>query len=510
MPPRLLPLLTLAAAVHAHMSPWLPSMYGNWALYPELNPVDPLGPGWSYDEWWFRGPATRAAVPEDGEVAELPAGGTFSMEIACGAYYTTMFGSDPNGNVACDDPGPYHADPVALEVKHEWLAGCALGIADVMHPDDANPDNFVVFSVQKECVWTRNTTFAVPARMPACTGEWCICGWLWQPQTGTGNSYHTGFRCKVTGSPPDATPIAPPVDPAWCEFEPDECTKGAKKMLIVFNEPTNIYMEFPSDNRPRYDETWRWATSPFRGLFFDGPQDDIFLPAVVTTTSTTASTSSTASPATSTQPPSSASALPPSTTTQGLPSTSSSSSSSSTLASSSTTTTQPPPTTTSIRTRPSWSDRTSSTSSPSSSLVWFPAPTRTTSASSSCSSSSSRTITTTTSSRAASTTLHWFPASTASATSSSSSPASPTTSAPLASDTPHRRLTFAERKALGLLDDVSDAVGGLVGGLLRKRRSVSEGEGEEGGAARRVEMKMRKRAEEEKGRLRRRKAAREL
>ncbi|BGP14071.1 hypothetical protein JCM10213v2_002009 [Rhodosporidiobolus nylandii] len=215
-------------------------MYGNPQLYPDLNPITPLGPDWSYDEWWFRGPEVRAAVPADGEISILPAGGSITLEIACGPYYTTMYGADPNGNVACDDPGPYHADPNAEEVLQEWVAGCALGIADVLEPGNAGPDNFTIFSVQQECVWTRNTTFEVPAQMPACSGEWCLCGWVWSPQTGQGNAYHTPFRCKVTGSPADATPIAPPADPLPCEDDPSTCQPGAKKMIMIFNEPDHL------------------------------------------------------------------------------------------------------------------------------------------------------------------------------------------------------------------------------------------------------------------------------
>lgn len=38
-----------------------------------------------------------------------------------------MDGSDPNGNVACDEPGPYHADPDAEIVNPDLLSGCAIG-----------------------------------------------------------------------------------------------------------------------------------------------------------------------------------------------------------------------------------------------------------------------------------------------------------------------------------------------------------------------------------------------
>lgn len=123
-------------------------MYGGPLDYPDLqNPVTPLGPGLEFDDWvrpfprvprslsahlycsiqWFRGPQVRNAPPKSGAIALLPAGGTFTLEIACAPEYTTYDGNDGTGNVACDDPGPYHADPEALTVIPDLIAGCAIG-----------------------------------------------------------------------------------------------------------------------------------------------------------------------------------------------------------------------------------------------------------------------------------------------------------------------------------------------------------------------------------------------
>ncbi|GAA5947460.1 hypothetical protein JCM3765_001687 [Sporobolomyces pararoseus] len=264
------------------MSPFLSAMYGGPLDYPGLqDPVTPLGPGLEFDDWWFRGPAVRNAPPkEKGAVAVLPAGANFTLEIACAPEYTTYDGSDPNGNVACDQPGPYHADPDANIVDPKLLSGCAIGIADVMDPNDATMDDFTIISVQANCIWTRNTTFQIPAKMPACTGDWCICGWVWSPQTGISNAYHTPFRCKIDGSPADARPIAPPQDPVYCPDSPKDCTKGAKKLISTYNYPVNV--PFTSNyDRPGYHDTFG---------FFDGPQDDIFLPALVPHSSSSAPT----------------------------------------------------------------------------------------------------------------------------------------------------------------------------------------------------------------------------
>lgn len=60
-----------------------------------------------------------------------------------------------------------------------------------MDPNDATMDDFTIISVQSQCISHRDTTFSIPAQMPPCTGNWCICGWVWSPQTGISNAYHT-------------------------------------------------------------------------------------------------------------------------------------------------------------------------------------------------------------------------------------------------------------------------------------------------------------------------------
>jgi Lytic polysaccharide monooxygenase AA14 len=37
----------------------------------------------------------------------------------------------------------------------------------------------VVFSVQPECVWHRDTVFEIPADMPPCPNGKCMCSWWW-------------------------------------------------------------------------------------------------------------------------------------------------------------------------------------------------------------------------------------------------------------------------------------------------------------------------------------------
>ncbi|GAA5842882.1 hypothetical protein JCM11251_005837, partial [Rhodosporidiobolus azoricus] len=239
----------LASQASAHMSIWHPSMYGVGPgfSYAAGDPVAPIGPDWgNRDDWWFRGPSWRALPPQNGAVMDLPAGGSVTVEIACHmawtsyGYATTVPGSQLD---ACpgDNAGPYHSgDPNSMEIDYSLNSGCALGIADVDNIEDVTMDNLAIFSVNHECVRQKETTFDVPARMPKCTGEKCICAWFWLANNGTANFYMTGFDCSVSGSPADATAIAPPQDPLFCQYEPEKCVSGSKRPLYAYNSPSNV------------------------------------------------------------------------------------------------------------------------------------------------------------------------------------------------------------------------------------------------------------------------------
>ncbi|KAM0751144.1 hypothetical protein T439DRAFT_301071 [Meredithblackwellia eburnea MCA 4105] len=274
-----IPILAIAANVTAHMSPYMDSAYGIYGDYP---PFMPIGPSWSFDDWWFRGAATRASPPANGAVSVLPAGGNFTMEIACNIAFTTM-GGNPNNNVACPgNIGAYHSgDPSASTVDYNLLSGCALAIADVDDISKVTVDNLAVFSVQKECVWQRDTTFQIPARMPPCTGSKCICAWMWLANNGTGNYYQTPFDCSISGSPSDATPINMPlVDPVYCPDSTSDCASGAKRPIYFYN---NDYSNVPwvsNYARAGYHQSWSFA---------DGAQNDIFAPSSAVSSSSMSS-----------------------------------------------------------------------------------------------------------------------------------------------------------------------------------------------------------------------------
>lgn len=104
---------------------------------------------------------------------------------------------------------------------------------------DVQPEDFAIFSTNRNCVWTRFTDFQVPAAMPACPPEGCICSWFWihAPDSGSEQNYMTPFRCKVTGAKSTA-PVAKAQLPRRCgadvpngrmQADTKNCTVGAKQ-----------------------------------------------------------------------------------------------------------------------------------------------------------------------------------------------------------------------------------------------------------------------------------------
>ncbi|KAL8280211.1 hypothetical protein RQP46_007325 [Phenoliferia psychrophenolica] len=247
-------------------------------IYPAVDPITPIGPGVStQDAWWFRGPIARGLAPPAGQVTLLPAGGSIMIEITCHIAWTSMgwattvpFSKQdacPLGNV-----GPWHAndDPNSPAIDEDLISGCALAIADVDDISKTTMDNLVIFSTQENCPHWKQTTFDIPAMMPACTGTKLA-------ERGAANFYMTAFDCKVTNVNPAATKIAPPQDAVLCLPSNSTCklTAGAKRPLYAYNNPTNVV--FPIDinlfnfYRPAYNSIWSFGIS--------GAQTDIFLPA---------------------------------------------------------------------------------------------------------------------------------------------------------------------------------------------------------------------------------------
>ncbi|KAJ2924699.1 hypothetical protein H1R20_g12389, partial [Candolleomyces eurysporus] len=272
-------------AVKAHVCAWHEAMWclnGNTGKE-DLNSYDIVSPLYqlSFRDWWFHH-VNRCDEfpPAPGKFIDLPAGGSFKIEIASNRAKTELSynGRDssqwPDGETYPEDynvPGCI-ISPNLHTQNHDRAAGTAFAIAYVSDIKQVTPQNLVVFSVRHKTPWKRVVYYDVPAAMPPCPPEGCICAWGWVPNgCGQPNMYHQAFRCRVTNSRSN-TPLATPQPPKWCEGNPGACTKGAKQM-IYWNqlEGNNIQVDgrdaagdFKS---PGYNEKVGFA---------DGPQNDIF------------------------------------------------------------------------------------------------------------------------------------------------------------------------------------------------------------------------------------------
>ncbi|GAA5855113.1 hypothetical protein JCM9279_001956 [Rhodotorula babjevae] len=266
-----------ARAVPSEAEIAMPSMYGVGPdfEYAAGNPVTPIGPGVSdISDWWFRGPEYRALKPQDGAVTDLPAGGSIDIEIACHVAWTSygVTPTDPDSELsACpDNYGAYHAGDPAGPLDDSLVSGCALAIADEDDIESVGWDSLAVFSVNHNCVRQKVTTFDIPERMPSCTGDKCVCAWLWLANNGTANFYMTAFDCRITDVDESlARPILPVIDPVYCDSSNSTCEPavGAKRPLYAYNEPSNVVWE-GNDARPGYHASWSFP--------HDGAQNDIF------------------------------------------------------------------------------------------------------------------------------------------------------------------------------------------------------------------------------------------
>lgn len=152
------------------------------------------------------------------------------------------------------------------------LTGCALAIAYKPDVTTIQPEDFVVFSVNHTCVWSRFTDFQVPAKMPPCPPGGCHCAWFWIHASDSGSEqsmfffsrlfqrykctlsfidrpldYMNGFKCNITGSTSNVA-LAQPKVPRRCGADPangvmnptpGNCTYGAKNPFYWFQQERN-------------------------------------------------------------------------------------------------------------------------------------------------------------------------------------------------------------------------------------------------------------------------------
>ncbi|KAK0229184.1 hypothetical protein EDD85DRAFT_1026714 [Armillaria nabsnona] len=237
--------LVLAQAVRGHVAPFHPSMWcfsgtsgSNINAQEAVNPVYQLG----FSGYWMHAnTGCLSQPPADNTFLELPAGGSFSVEIAANRAFTSYsYGgtevSDWADGQAHEELYGAHTECVTspnLHAQNESMAaGTAFAISYTSDISAVNEDNLVVFTVAPKTPWKLVASYDVPAAMPACPDGGCICAWGWVPNgCGIPNMYMHPFRCTVTGAT-GTTAVGTPKAPEWCEDDQSKCVSGPKKFII--------------------------------------------------------------------------------------------------------------------------------------------------------------------------------------------------------------------------------------------------------------------------------------
>ncbi|KAH9838462.1 uncharacterized protein C8Q71DRAFT_722637 [Rhodofomes roseus] len=281
--PLLVPLAALAPLASAHIALWNKAMYGfnvsAQTFSYDNRPVVPLV-NQPFDQWWFHG--HLGYPPNAGDVAELPAGGTFTSELSCDKGATSNWPSSDGGNAGypstwpCpgQDSSQFHTNSI------DDTKGCSIAIADKENASDVQPEDFTIISTNDTCVWNLNTDFQIPAQLPACSGANCVCAWFWihSDDSGAEQLYMTGFNCNVTGAT-GTTPIGQKMLARQCGTDtttgltanPGNCTIGPKYPIYWLQAERNNFFEGYYDV-PYYNQKMG---------FQPGAQDDIFQDAYI-------------------------------------------------------------------------------------------------------------------------------------------------------------------------------------------------------------------------------------
>ncbi|WWD18568.1 hypothetical protein CI109_103021 [Kwoniella shandongensis] len=271
--------------------------------YNNNEPVNPLKEvsNFTIAQWFAHG--LKGYPPLPGKFLELPSGGDFLGELQCNRQQTSL--GDP-GNpdpdqlrlYACDDtngpPGALHnMNPRGPNPDPSLFGGSCLAISYTSDVAALRPNDMTVISCNHTSPWWRVTKYQIPAGMPECGEEGCLCTWNWVHQAahgeGYGNEiYNALYRCKVSGQTNNSNTVPVGVPPKLCE---SGCTPTAQAPIYLFQAEGNN-MPKPTSNEaiPIYQDKYG---------FRDGAQIGI-LQAIASSTSTGSTSSSGASQTTGT------------------------------------------------------------------------------------------------------------------------------------------------------------------------------------------------------------------
>jgi len=284
-----LTVLSLSGLIRAHVAAWHPGMYclNGTSGVDDPNTSQIVTPLYMLrkEDWWFHHvDKCDEFPPPPGVFLELPAGGTFTVELAVNRAFTTLsfegtvvgeFGNGQDrpelGVIGPGEEPQCITEPNIHTQNESMAAGTAFAISYVSELKDVTPENLVVFTVLYNTPWKRIATYSVP-NLPACPSDGCICAWGWVANgCGEPNMYMQGFRCKVTG-PSGNSAVETPASPIWCEDDPSRCMRGPKQM-VYWNqlEGNNVEVEgFDLSGSPKS------PTYNAKMGFSNGAQTDIF------------------------------------------------------------------------------------------------------------------------------------------------------------------------------------------------------------------------------------------
>lgn len=161
--------LALSAVAQAHVVAWVKGMYclgGPDLSTDNANTNTAVGPLYNltHEEWWFqhhRG--CDAATPADGDILQLPAGGTFTVELAHNRAQTTLsydgkYTSEwPDGKEHPEDwagpgsPPDCIQDDGAMHTNNQSMAaGTAFAISYQSDLAAVTMENLAVFTVLEQ------------------------------------------------------------------------------------------------------------------------------------------------------------------------------------------------------------------------------------------------------------------------------------------------------------------------------------------------------------------------
>ncbi|KAJ5872431.1 CAZyme family AA14 [Penicillium soppii] len=159
----------LIGAAQAHTVAWTKGMYCLGGPDPStvnLNTNTAVGPLYdlSHEDWWFQHErGCDAAPPADGEILELPAGGSFTVELAHNRAQTTLSydgqyasvwpdGKDyPEDWAGPGNPPECIQDDGAMHTNNETTAaGTAFAISYQSNLADVTMDNLSVFTTLEQ------------------------------------------------------------------------------------------------------------------------------------------------------------------------------------------------------------------------------------------------------------------------------------------------------------------------------------------------------------------------